>query len=65
MGRIMGVLLSGKGSVPEISDLYPELFNKVREAPTAENDVELKRKVAGFKAFAQLYNLQHKDKHGG
>ena len=58
-GRVISVILSGKGKVPEIEELYPSLFDKEREAPTADNDVELKRKVAGFKAFAQLYNLQH------
>lgn len=62
LGDVIGKLLSGKGSISPIEKLYPRLFAdraEMEKQITAEEDLEFQRQMASFKAFTQVYNIQH------
>lgn len=65
LGSVISKVINGSGSIPELETLYPTLFDKKEGTISAEHDTDLQRRVAGFKAFAQVFNLQHNKKRGG
>lgn len=56
LGKYISVILSGKGDVPSISDVYPNIFSKEEEKQTSS--------VNNFIAFAKSFNARFK-KQGG
>lgn len=56
LGKYISVILTGKGDVPSISDVYPNIFSKEEEKQTSS--------VNNFIAFAKSFNARFK-KQGG
>lgn len=57
LGKVVGIVLGGKGQIPSIEECYPKLYDK--EAIEEKRQMQ---SIANFRNFANAFNARYENK---